>query len=240
MYLHSSSPPSVPVSVCSAIMLPRLFYFFCLFFSALGVVFPAAANAAGVGEGAVMVEFDITLAPGQVGTFVIEVHPEWSPLGAERFLELIDTDGFWKGIRFFRVISGFMAQFGIHARPEVSAEWKSKTLKDDPVVESNLRGYISFATSGQDSRTTQMFINLVDNTNLDGMGFSPFGKVVEGMNVVDQIFSGYGEGAPSGSGPEQGRIQSEGNRYLKRQFPKLSYINSVVRVEEETATKEDL
>ena len=85
-----------------------------------------------------------------------------------------------------------------------------------------------------------MFINLVDNTNLDGMGFSPFGKVVEGMNVVDQIFSGYGEGAPSGSGPEQGRIQSEGNRYLKRQFPKLSYINSVVRIEEETATKEDL
>ena len=179
----------------------------------------------------VPVDFEVQLSNGVSGSFTIEVHPEWAPLGAERFLELVDTPGFWKGVRFFRVIEGFMAQFGIAAKPDVAAVWKTKTLKDDPVIKSNNRGYISFATSGKDSRTTQMFINLVDNSNLDGMGFAPFGQVVgTGMeDVVDKIYSKYGEGAPSGKGPEQGRIQSEGNKYLKKQFPNLSYIKSVTR-----------
>jgi peptidyl-prolyl cis-trans isomerase A (cyclophilin A) len=107
------------------------------------------------------------------------------------------------------------------AQPSIAAIWREKHLKDDPVVQSNTRGSISFATSGEDSRTTQMFINFNDNTNLDGMGFSPFGRVVQGMEVVDQIYSGYGET------PDQGRIQNEGNKYLKKQFGKLSYIESV-------------
>eukprot|EP00009_Paramoeba_aestuarina_P007717 CAMPEP_0201507142 /NCGR_PEP_ID=MMETSP0161_2-20130828/901_1 /ASSEMBLY_ACC=CAM_ASM_000251 /TAXON_ID=180227 /ORGANISM="Neoparamoeba aestuarina, Strain SoJaBio B1-5/56/2" /LENGTH=204 /DNA_ID=CAMNT_0047901427 /DNA_START=49 /DNA_END=660 /DNA_ORIENTATION=- len=182
----------------------------------------------------VRVEFEVQLAPKKTGTFIVDVHPDWAPLGAERFLELVDTQGFWKGIRFFRVISGFMAQFGIPTTLEVAAVWKGKTLKDDEVLQSNKRGFISFATSGKDSRTTQMFINLVDNANLDGMGFSPFAEVVSGMEVVDQIFSGYGEGAPQGKGPAQQRIQTEGNRYLKKDFPKLSYVKSVTRVEDKS------
>lgn len=109
----------------------------------------------------------------------------------------------------------------MQAKPEVSAHWRNKHLIDDPVVQSNTRGTISFATSGKDSRTTQMFINFVDNTNLDGMGFSPFGRVVAGMDTVDQLYSGYGEN------PNQELIQNEGNKYLKRQFGKLSYIESV-------------
>ncbi len=121
-----------------------------------------------------------------------------------------------------------MAQFGIHAKPETAAKWRDKTMVDDPVKQSNKRGYISFATSGKDSRTTQMFINFADNSNLDGMGFAPFGVVKgDGMKIVDQLYAEYGEGAPSGGGPEQGRIQSEGNKYLKRAFPKLSYIQRV-------------
>lgn len=187
-----------------------------------------------------LVEFEIQLSPGKSGKFILEIHPEWAPLGAARFLELVDGDGkgndnFWKGLRFFRVIEGFMAQFGIPGKPEVAQQWRERKILDDPVVQSNLRGFVSFATSGQDSRTTQMFINLVDNTNLDGMGFAPFAKVLEkegssGMDVVDQIYNGYGEGAPNGQGPEQGRIQSEGNKYLKRYFPNLSYVKSVKRV----------
>ena len=179
------------------------------------------------------VEFEVQLAPGKTDTFVVEVHPKWAPLGAARFLELVDEgDKFWKGIRFFRVIDGFMAQFGIAGKPDMAKEWRTKTIKDDPVIESNVRGFLSFATSGADSRTTQMFINLVDNKNLDDMGFAPFAKVVgDGMKVVDQIYSGYGEGAPGGNGPDQSRIQAEGNKYLKRQFPNLAYVKSVRRVD---------
>eukprot|EP01006_Ploeotia_vitrea_P012639 TRINITY_DN33434_c0_g1_i1.p2 TRINITY_DN33434_c0_g1~~TRINITY_DN33434_c0_g1_i1.p2 ORF type:complete len:223 (+),score=47.27 TRINITY_DN33434_c0_g1_i1:23-691(+) len=183
------------------------------------------------------VKFNVQLGKGKKGSFVVEVHPEWAPLGAARFKELIDAD-FFKGVRFFRVIEGFMAQFGIHGKPSIAAEWRDNKLVDDPVVESNARGYISFATSGKDSRTTQMFINFSDNSNLDGMGFSPFAKVVEGMDdCVDQVYKGYGEGAPSGKGPEQGRIQTEGNKYLKKDFPNLSYIISTELVGD---AKEDL
>ena len=167
-------------------------------------------------------------------TVKIEVHPEWAPLGAARFAELVAEPGFFDGVRFFRTIKGFMSQFGIPGKPAVAAAWKDKKIADDKVVESNTRGMLSFATSGKDSRTTQMFINLVDNKNLDGMGFSPFGKVVEGMETVDALYSGYGEGGAGdgsdGRGPSQGRLQEEGNKYLKRVFPKLSYIESVTEV----------
>lgn len=168
-----------------------------------------------------VVTFDVTLATGKKDSFDLEVQPEWAPLGAARFKELVDEE-FFTSVRFFRVLPGFMAQFGIHGKPEISSTWRDRKLTDDPVTMSNKRGYISFATSGTDTRTTQMFINYGENGNLDGMGFSPFGKVLgNGMDVVDQIFSGHGES------PDQGRIQSEGNKYLKKTFPKLSYINSV-------------
>mmetsp|Transcript_4939 Transcript_4939/g.5730 ORF Transcript_4939/g.5730 Transcript_4939/m.5730 type:complete len:225 (+) Transcript_4939:53-727(+) len=183
-------------------------------------------------ESKIPVLFEVQLKSGELDSFVMEIHSDWAPTGAERFLELVDEgEAFWKGIRFFRVISGFMAQFGIPGKPDVAAIWKERKLTDDPVKESNKRGYVSFATSGENSRTTQMFINLADNTNLDGMGFSPFAYIdAKGMDVVERIYSGYGEGAPNGKGPDQGQIQSEGNKYLKRQFPKLSYIKSVKRL----------
>ncbi len=147
------------------------------------------------------------------GAFVVEVHRDWAPLGADRFYNLV-KNGFFNNARFFRVISGFMVQFGINADPKVSAAWRDASINDDPVKQSNTRGMITFATRGPNTRTTQMFINYADNARLDGMGFAPFGQVVSGMNVVDALYSGYGEGAPRGAGPEQGRIQSEGNAYL--------------------------
>jgi len=158
------------------------------------------------------------------GAFVIEVTRAWAPRGADRFHKLVKS-GYYDDCRFFRVIAGFMAQFGINGDPEVNAAWNGATLTDDPVVKSNRRGYVSFAMSGPNSRTTQVFINYDDrNANLDGMGFAPFGRVVQGMEVVDALFSGYGEGAPRGRGPDQGRIQALGNAYLNSRFPKLDYI----------------
>ncbi len=141
----------------------------------------------------------------------------------DRFYTLVKS-GYYDGVRFFRVISGFMAQFGIHGDPKVSAVWRERTMPDDPVRQSNARGMVTYATAGPGTRTTQIFINYRDNSGLDGQGFAPFGKVVEGMNVVDRLFAGYGEGAPRGGGPNQGRIQAEGNAYLARDFPKLDYV----------------
>ena len=157
------------------------------------------------------------------GDFVIQVHREWSPNGADRFYNLV-ANGFYDDVRFFRVISGFMAQFGIHGDPEVAAAWRGRNIPDDPVVQSNTRGFVSYAMGGPNTRTTQIFINFGDNSRLDAMGFSPFGQVVEGMDVVDAIFAGYGEGAPSGSGPAQGQIQSRGNEYLSEDFPNLDFV----------------
>ncbi len=157
------------------------------------------------------------------GVFVIEVHRDWAPNGADRFYNLV-KNGFYDNARFFRVISGFMVQFGINADPKISAVWREARIKDDPVRQSNKRGLITFATAGPNTRTTQVFINFGDNTGLDRQGFAPFGQVVSGMSVVDALFSGYGEGAPSGQGPEQGRVQQEGNAYLIKQFGKLDYI----------------
>ena len=158
------------------------------------------------------------------GDFVVEVQREWAPNGADRFYNLV-VNGYYDGVRFFRVIGGFMAQFGIHGDPLVSANWRMAQIPDDPVVESNTRGMLSFAqTSQPNSRTAQIFINFGDNTNLDVMGFAPFGRVVEGMDVVDGLYAGYGEGAPGGNGPSQTQLQSEGNAYLQSQFPELDYV----------------
>jgi len=159
------------------------------------------------------------------GSFTVEVTRDLSPNGADRFYNLVQS-GYFQDIAFFRVIPGFMGQFGIHGDPKVSAPWREARIQDDPVKGSNQRGAITFAMAGPNTRTTQFFINLVDNTNLDRMGFSPFGKVVEGMDVVDKINGEYGEGAPRGRGPNQMRIQTEGNAYLKAEFPRLDYIKS--------------
>ena len=159
------------------------------------------------------------------GTFVVEVHRDWAPQGADRFYNLV-VNGFFDDVRFFRVIEGFMAQFGIHGNPTVQSAWRNAQIKDDPVKESNRRGYVVFATAGPNTRTTQLFINFGDNTGLDKQGFAPFGQVVSGMDVVDKIYNGYGEGAPRGKGPDQGRIQMEGNAYLNKEFPRLDFIKS--------------
>jgi len=163
------------------------------------------------------------------GKFTIEVTRSLSPNGADRFYNLVRS-GYFKDIAFFRVIPGFMCQFGIHGDPNVSAKWRAAAIPDDPVKGSNTRGTITFATAGPNTRTTQLFINFADNSNLDGMGFSPFGKVTEGMDVVDKINGEYGEGAPRGRGPDQGRVQGEGNTYLKKDFPNLDYIKSATIV----------
>ena len=165
-------------------------------------------------------EFDTTK-----GKFTVEVTRALSPNGADRFYNLVRS-GYFKDLAFFRVIPGFMCQFGIHGDPAVAAKWRQAKITDDPVKGSNTRGAITFATAGPGTRTTQLFINFADNANLDGMGFSPFGKIAEGMDVVDKINGEYGEGAPGGRGPDQGRVQQEGNAYLKKSFPNLDYIKT--------------
>lgn len=167
------------------------------------------------------VTFDTT-----AGKIVIEVHREWAPLGADRFYNLT-KNGFFDGVRFFRVVPGFMAQFGMNGDPAVSKAWMDATIKDDPVTKSNDRGFITFAKTGApNSRTTQVFINLVSNAGLDRQGFAPFGKVIEGMESVDALYGGYGDGPPRGRGPNQNKIRMEGNAYLEREFSELSYIKS--------------
>jgi peptidyl-prolyl cis-trans isomerase A (cyclophilin A) len=159
------------------------------------------------------------------GTFVVEVHKDWAPLGAARFEELVKS-GFFNNDRFFRVVPNFVVQFGLSGNPELDAKWHNNNIKDEPVKQSNTAGTITFAKSSMpNSRTTQIFINLKDNKPLDGMGFAPFGKVVEGMDVVRTINPQYGEA------PDQGMIQSMGNAYLEKQFPKLDYIKSATVVE---------
>ncbi len=158
------------------------------------------------------------------GPVVIEVHRDWAPIGADRFYELVKS-GFYDGARFFRVLPGFMAQFGIAGDPQVNAKWKDANLQDDPVKQSNTRGMVTFAkTSLPNSRSTQLFINTGNNARLDSDGFAPIGQVISGMDAVDQFYNGYGEGAPQGRGPDQSRIEAEGNAYLQRDFPQLDFI----------------
>lgn len=161
------------------------------------------------------------------GIFVVDVHRDWAPLGADRFYNLV-KHGFYDNVRFFRVISGFMVQFGINGDPKLSAQWREARIKDDPVKQSNRRGYITYAMAGPDTRTSQVFINFADNDRLDTSGFSPFGRVISGMNVVDALNAEYGEGAPRGRGPDQGRLQMEGNAYLAKQFSRLDYVKKAM------------
>jgi peptidyl-prolyl cis-trans isomerase A (cyclophilin A) len=165
------------------------------------------------------------------GDVLLRVHRNWAPMGADRFYNLVKI-GYFDDTAFFRVLPGFMAQFGISGDPEVNRIWRKSEIPDDSVRESNRRGYLSFATAGPNTRTTQVFINYGDNSQLDGMGFAPIGRVVDGMNVVDSLFSGYGEGSPQGKGPNQGYIQARGNDYLRQFFPNLDYIKKA------TVTKE--
>jgi peptidyl-prolyl cis-trans isomerase A (cyclophilin A) len=158
------------------------------------------------------------------GDFVVEVHRDWAPNGADRFYNLVKL-GFFDDTRFFRAISGFMVQFGISGDPAVNAKWQEANIPDDPVLQSNHPGFVTFAQRNTpNSRSTQVFINYGDNKNLDAMRFAPFGQVVSGMDVVSSLYQGYGEGAPRGAGPDQQRIQSQGNAYLDSQFPKLDAI----------------
>lgn len=157
------------------------------------------------------------------GNFVVQAHRDWAPRGVDRFYHLVQL-GYFDDTRFFRVLSGFMAQFGLHGDPRVNAAWEPLTIEDDPVKQTNRRGMVTFATGGPNTRTTQLFINYADNSRLDPMGFAPIGEVVEGMAVVDSLHADYGEGAPDGTGPDQGKIASEGNAYLTREFPRLDFI----------------
>ena len=159
------------------------------------------------------------------GRVVVQVKRAWAPRGADRFYQLVNQH-YYDGVKFFRVLPNFMAQFGVNGDPAVTAKWNTN-IPDDSVKQSNLRGAITFATAGPNTRTTQLFINKRDNQRLDGMGFAPFGRVVEGMAAVDSLYMGYGEGAPGGNGPSQDRIESEGNKYLNRFFPKLDSIITV-------------
>jgi len=159
------------------------------------------------------------------GDFTVSVIRAWAPLGADRFYDLAKHH-FFDNESFFRVLKGFVAQFGISAYPPVNAVWEKATIKDDPVTESNKKYFLTFATAGPNTRTTQLFINLADNPRLDTMGFAPFGQVTDGMNVVDTLYADYGEGAPGGSGPNQDEIQKQGKPYLDKNFPKLDYIKT--------------
>src|SRR5262245_29451894 len=157
------------------------------------------------------------------GRFVMEVHRDWAPRGADRFYNLIKS-GFFTDVRFFRVIGGQLAQFGMHGDPAVQEAWRDAVIDDDPVRHGNTRGSVSFASRGPNTRTTQLFINLRDNTAYDRLGFAPFAEVVSGMDVVDRLYSEYEER------PEQPLIDEEGNAYLKREFPNLDYVQQAVLV----------
>jgi peptidyl-prolyl cis-trans isomerase A (cyclophilin A) len=174
-------------------------------------------------------EYDVKFVT-TAGEFTIKVTRAWAPNGADRFYNLVQHH-FFDGAAFFRVIQGFMAQFGLSAYPEVSKAWENANIKDDPVVQSNKRGYITFAqTSAPNSRSTQLFINFGNNAALDKDRFAPFGMVTEGMDAVDKIYSGYGEGAPEGRGPSQELVGSRGKAYLEKGFPKLDTIRSATIV----------
>ncbi len=162
------------------------------------------------------------------GEFAIEVHRTWAPKAANRFYNLVKSH-FFDGVTFFRVVPKFVVQFGISPFPQVSAAWRDATIPDDPVTIHNTRGAVTFASAGPDTRTTQVFINLGENSSLDQTGFAPFGAVVSGMDVVDKLFSGYGDAPTS----KQGELQTQGNAWLDKNYPKLDSIKTA-RVTQES------
>ena len=164
------------------------------------------------------------------GEFIVQINRQWAPHGADRFHHLV-RNGYYSGNRFFRAIAGFMVQWGMHGNPTVTRAWRDATLPIDPVRQSNRRGTITFAMGASPSqRSTQVFINLVNNGYLDPMGFAPIGEVISGMATVDRITTVYGEGEPFGRGPDQERVEAEGNKYLLQFFPKLDSITTAVIV----------
>ena len=166
-----------------------------------------------------------------VGPFVVEVHRDWAPKGADRFYNLV-KNGFFDGTRFFRVLPNFMVQFGINGDPTIQSAWRDANITDDPVKESNKRGFITFAKSSEpNSRTTQVFINFGNNARLDADGFAPFGQVISGMESVDKI------NAEHRQEPDQGRIQAQGNAYLAKAYPRLDYITKATIVPKAATTK---
>jgi len=163
------------------------------------------------------------------GDFVITVTRAWAPVGADRFYNLVKHH-FYDNASFFRTLPGFVVQFGLSAYPLVSTAWSKATITDDLPAKTNAKGYITFATAGPNTRTTQVFINLADNARLDSMGFAAFGQVTDGMNVVESLYGGYGEGAPNGAGPSQDEIEKQGKAYLDKGWPKLDSIKTATFV----------
>lgn len=161
-----------------------------------------------------------------IGEVIMEVHRAWAPIGADRFYNLA-KGGFYDDTRVYRVLGGFMAQFGLNADPYVSQAWKTQFLVDDPVIESNTRGRVAFAKGGRHTRTTEIFISYKDNRALDDEGFAPIGEVIEGMEVVDAFYADYGDGPPRGDGPYQAMAAARGNDYLDADFPDLTRILTV-------------
>jgi len=209
------------------------------FFSSVKRLFGASILASGIGGKSLPAFAEDTSTPGRIveievknidggdsGTIKIQMKPDWAPRGVARFEELI-SNGFYEDCRFFRVLPGFIAQFGINGDPDVMSKWRSSSIPDDPVKVTNSRGTVVFATAGPNTRTTQIFINTRAQGNdfLDKQGFSPFGVILEGMDIVDKLYAGYGEGAPGGKGPNQALIQKKGNPYLVESYPNLSYIS---------------
>lgn len=164
------------------------------------------------------------------GAFVIDVHRDWAPRGADRFYQLVQS-GFFDDSRFYRVRAGYIVQFGIAGDPAIAQRWRDQRFPDDSVRHTNLRGVVAYAMTGPNTRTTQIYINLRDNTLLDAQGFSPIGEVVRGMDVVDALYAGYGE--TSGGGMRNGKqapMFEEGNAYLDRNYPKLDHLRRAVVV----------
>jgi len=170
-------------------------------------------------------EYTVTLRTSE-GDVVIRVHRDWAPLGADRFYNLA-KGGFYDDTRVYRVVEGFMAQFGLNGDPYVNQAWKNEYIVDDSVTVSNTRGRVAFAKGGVHSRTTEVFISYKDNVSLDDDGFAPFGEVVDGMDVVDAFYAAYGDGPPRGDGPYQAMAQARGNAYLDEEFPELTRIIEV-------------
>jgi peptidyl-prolyl cis-trans isomerase A (cyclophilin A) len=179
---------------------------------------PSAPAAAPAKTGPAPAEFKVKFDTNR-GAFIVEIHREWAPNGADRIYELVGNK-FYDDARFFRVLRGFVVQWGIHKSPDIEALWRQLQIIDDRVTQSNLRGYVTFATAGPNTRTTQVFVNLGNNRQLDGQGFAPFGKVTDGMDVVDDLYAGYGEQV------QQNMVERQGSQYLESNFPKLDYIKT--------------
>jgi peptidyl-prolyl cis-trans isomerase A (cyclophilin A) len=166
------------------------------------------------------------------GPFDVQFVRAWAPRGADRVYYLV-RNRYYDGVRFFRVLPGFVAQFGESGDPRIAKLWDVRTFPDDPVKQSNTRGTVTFATAGPNTRTTQLFVSYSNNNaRLDKLGFAPLGRVVAGMGVVDSLYSGYGVGPPKGKGPDQDRMAAEGDAYLAKNFPKLDWIRSAKVVHE--------